>query len=236
MIVLAIDTSHSKGSAAVSVDGEAAGTAAFGDGTSHLTEIGNSIRDLLAGGGLTVGDVDRVALVQGPGSFTGLRIGMAFAKGLCAGLGSELVVKPTLELLALPVLRRETACCAMVDARKGEVYGAVYGAADGPAAHTAPVLVDPRACEPRSLVEAAKPHQPVYLGTGALRYRPVLDSADPGCRVEGESAALPSSALLAEIAPRLDPLSGKDLAALEPLYIRASDAVYKALKPIDPHG
>ena len=59
---------------------------------------------------------------------------------------------------------------------------------------------------------------------------------DPGCRIENESAALPSASLLAEIAPSLDPLTGDELAALEPFYVRSSDAVFKPLKPIDPHG
>ena len=68
------------------------------------------------------------------------------------------------------------------------------------------------------------------------KYRSVLETIDPGCRIEGENAALPSVALLAEIAPLLDPLSGDELKVLEPFYLRPSDAVFKPLKPIEPHG
>jgi tRNA threonylcarbamoyl adenosine modification protein YeaZ len=234
--VLAIDTSHAVGSVAVAVDGEPTRAAQFGEGSSHLVEIGQAVDGSLIAAGLAAGDIDRVALVRGPGSFTGLRIGMAYAKGLCAGLCTELVVMSTLELLALPLLRQDFVVCALVDARKGEVYGAVYAPLDGLAPNRGTTLVEPCAREPQTFVSEAKGHSPIYLGTGALRYRSVVESVDPGCRIEGESAALPSAALLAEIAPLLDPLSGEELAALEPFYARASDAVFKPLKPIDPHG
>jgi len=234
--VLAIDTSHAVGGVAVAVDGEPTGAAQFGEGSSHLVEIGGAVDGLIAGAGLTAGDIDRVALVRGPGSFTGLRIGMAYAKGLCAGLRTELVVISTLELLAMPLLRQGFAVCALVDARKGEVYGAVYAPVESPAPKTESTLVEPCAREPQKIVSEAKRYSPTYLGTGALRYRSVVESVDPGCRIEGESAALPSAALLAEIASHLDPLSGKELAALEPFYVRTSDAVFKPLKPIDPNG
>lgn len=236
MIVLAIDTSHPVGSVAVAVDGEPAAAIRFGDGSSHLVEIGGAVDSLLTGGGLAAGDVDRVALVRGPGSFTGLRIGMAYAKGLCAGLRAEMVVMSTLELLALPFLQDGSNVCAMVDARKGEVYGAVYEPAGQSTTHRGSAVVEPCAREPHKIVSEAKRHSPIYLGTGALRYRSVVESVDPGCRIEGENAALPSAALLAQIAADLDPLSGEELAALEPLYVRSSDAVFQPLKPIDPHG
>jgi tRNA threonylcarbamoyladenosine biosynthesis protein TsaB len=236
MRVLAIDTSHAVGSVAVAVDGGPAATVRFGDGSSHLLEIGGAVDGLLTGEGLSAADLDRIALVGGPGSFTGLRIGMAYAKGLCAALRAPLTVISTLELLALPLLQRGAVVCPLVDARKEEVYGAVYGPAGDSTPKRTSVLLEPRAHKPQAMVAEAKRHGPTYLGTGALRYRSVLESVDPGCRIEDESAALPSAALLAEIAPTIDPLPADELAALEPFYLRSSDAVFKPLKPIDPHG
>ena len=235
MKVVAIDTSHVVGSAAVAVDGRPAGTVHFGEGSSHLVGIGGAVDRLLTGAGLLVRDIDRVALVRGPGSFTGLRIGMAYAKGLCAGLGVELVVMSTLELLAMPSLREGDTVCPLIDARKGEVYGAVYRPLEGGAPFPGDTLVEACARNPRAIVLEAKDHSPTYVGTGAIRYRSVVESVDPACRVADEQAAQPSAMLLAEIAPLLDPLSGTDMADLEPFYIRASDAVFKPLKPIDPH-
>jgi len=235
VIVLAIDTSHPVGGVALSVGGEISGTTRFGDGSSHLAEIGRAVESVLVGAGVGVTDVGRIALVQGPGSFTGLRIGMAYAKGLCAGLRADMVVMSTLELLATPLLRAGSVACPMVDARRGEVYGAVYQPVAGPARQGPLAPVAPCAREAGALAAEAKQYKPVYLGTGALRYRSLLESIDPGCRIEGEAASQPSTALLAEIAPALDPLPAEDLAVLEPTYVRPSDAVFKPLKPVDPH-
>jgi tRNA threonylcarbamoyladenosine biosynthesis protein TsaB len=236
VIVLAIDTSHRVGSAAVSAGGSAASAERFGEGSSHLLEIGRCIDRLLGRLGLMPRDVHRLALVRGPGSFTGLRIGMAYAKGLCAGLGAEMVVMSSLELLALPLLRSGDTVCVMVDARKGEVYGAVYEPGRPSAAFPGRALIDPRVCSPESIVEEARRYSPTYVGTGALHYRSTVESSHPGCRIGGQEVAFPSAALLAQIAPGLDPLSDEALASLEPLYLRPSDAVFKPLKPIDPHG
>jgi tRNA threonylcarbamoyladenosine biosynthesis protein TsaB len=236
VIVLAIDTSHPVGSAAVAMDDHPAGTVRFGGASSHLLEIGEAVDGLLVGHGLAVRDVDRVALVQGPGSFTGLRIGMAFAKGLCVGLGAEMVVISTLELLAIPLLREGSTVCPMIDARRGEVYGAVYEPVGDGNRQRGSTRVEPCACKPEAMVELAKLHSPVYLGTGALRYRSVVESIDSGCRIAGMTASLPSASLLAEIAASLEPLSRQELAPLEPIYIRSSDAVFKPLNPLNPHG
>lgn len=236
MIVLAIDTSHPVGSAAVSRDGKPAGAERFGDGSSHLLEIGRCVDRLLGRLGLGPGDVDRLALVRGPGSFTGLRIGMAYAKGLCAGLEADLVVMSSLELLALPLLRDGTVACTLIDARKDEVYGAVYEPSTAEAVFPGRAAIDPCVRVPKSIVDEAKRYSPTYVGTGALRYRSVLESSDPGCRIAGAEAALPSAQRLAEIAPGLEPLSADELVDLEPAYLRPSDAVFKPLKPIDPNA
>jgi tRNA threonylcarbamoyladenosine biosynthesis protein TsaB len=238
VIVLAIDTSHPVGSVALSVDGEVSRPITFGDGSSHLSGIGGAVEAAVAGAGVAAAGLDRIALVHGPGSFTGLRIGMSYAKGLCAGLNAEMVVMSTLELLALPLMRRGSTACAMVDARKGEIYGAVYEAGGGPGANVVPArpLAGPAATEPGTFVAEVMRFDPVYLGSGALRYRPILESVHPGCRIGDESAAQPSSALLAELAPALEPLSQDELAGLEPVYLRSHDAVFKPLKVIDPDG
>lgn len=236
MIVLAIDTSHPVGAAAVSVDGQPAAEERFGEGSSHLLEIGRCIDGLLGRQSRAPGDIDRLALVRGPGSFTGLRIGMAYAKGLCAGLDAEMVVMSSLELLALPLLRNGASVCVMVDARKDEVYGAVYEPSPSAEAFSARALIEPCVRAPQSIVDQAKRYSPIYVGTGALCYRSVVESSDPGCRIGGDEAALPSAALLAQLAPSLKPLTAEELVELEPLYLRPSDAVFKPLKPIDPHA
>jgi tRNA threonylcarbamoyladenosine biosynthesis protein TsaB len=237
VIVLAIDTSHPTGSVALSVDGTPKGTVRFGEGGSHLSEIGEGVDRLLADVGIAVRDVNRVALVRGPGSFTGLRIGMAYAKGLCAGLGADMVAVSTLELLAFPHLEANVSICPMVDARKGEIYAAVFDPVDRKSAGCPlSARIDPCVREPRSFVEDARRFSPVYVGTGALNYRSIVEAVDPDARLAGEGAAVPSTELLSALASRREPLSERDVAELEPYYIRASDAIFKPLKPIDPNG
>lgn len=235
MNILAIDTSHPVGGAALACAGTTVAEVRFGDGTSHLAQIGHAVDGLLSGQGLVAADLDRVALVSGPGSFTGLRIGMAFAKGLCAGLGTDLVVMSSLELLALPLLERDPVVCAMIDARKGEVYGAVYRAGDDSRGRRARTVIAPCVLPPRAMVGEAAAHSPVFVGSGALHYRRDVEDGASGCRIAGEESELPAVGLLAAVASALIPLDHAGVAALEPFYVRSTDAVFKPLKPVDPH-
>ena len=125
MVTIAIDTSHPVGTAALARDGVVLGDARFDSPSSHLVELSKAIERLLAESHLVMRDVDRVAVVLGPGSFTGVRIAVSFAKGLAAA-GAEVVAMDSLRLLALPFLDQGRArVCAMIDAKRGEVYGAL---------------------------------------------------------------------------------------------------------------
>lgn len=278
MVVLAVDTSHPQGSVALAVDGIVEAQSGFGTASSHLVELGACVDRLLRERKLTIADVSRVALVEGPGSFTGLRVGMAYVKGIAAALDVEVVTVGTLELLAMPLLRPDDAAgveaavetpatkldrwvermrvCPMVDARKGEVYAAVYewgggdagaaadesrgGRADAAGANAGSnaltALIEPRAQSPETFVETAQRFQPLFLGTGANRYRRVLENAAGSDRIAPAETAIPSTAYLCGIAHRLKPLSRAAVRSLEPFYLRPSDAVLKRLKPIDQHG
>jgi tRNA A37 threonylcarbamoyladenosine modification protein TsaB len=171
---------------------------------------------------------------------------MAYAKGLVAALGVELVTIGTLELLAMPVLRgsdlnggdsTNATVCPMVDARKGEVYGAVYGITSmGPdEIGTLQEVVAPCARSPESMIELARPFDPMYLGTGTKHYRALVESVTKAERIADEASNLPSTEFLCSIAADLVPLAPEAVRSLEPRYIRPSDAVFKRLKPIDPN-
>ena len=101
----------------------------------HASWIHVAIEQLLKDRGLTVGDLHAVAVTIGPGSYTGLRIGLATAKGLCFALGIPLVTVNTLEAMAksasmeidaLPAEQKDVLICPMIDARRMEVYTALY--------------------------------------------------------------------------------------------------------------
>jgi tRNA threonylcarbamoyladenosine biosynthesis protein TsaB len=235
VITLALDTSHPVGTVALAIDGESRGHARFGDAGSHLVELGSRVDAVLGASGLTIADVDRVALTNGPGSFTGLRIGMAFVKGLAAAREIEVVTVGSLELLAVPLLGDHEYVCPMIDARKNEVYTAVFARPKAPAGRPDEV-VSSRVADPAAFLEESRRYQPLFVGSGALRYRDTIAAIPGAGEVAGSRHAQPSTIHLAVLADRLRPLDRRELRDLEPLYIRSSDAELKRLRPVDPHG
>lgn len=240
MIVLALDTSHPRGSAAVARTGVETASVTLPEDGSHMVGLGPAVDRLLAGAGLAVGDVDRIALVIGPGSFTGLRIGLAFAKGLALGGSADLVCMGTLDLLAAAADGGATYLCPMIDARKDQVYGALYrrrAASTADATVVPPPVVPACAADPAAFVQrvvgVAGAETVAYFGTGALRYRDVIAAQSPDAVFPDVALTYPSARLLAELAPGLVPLTAEETGALEPTYLRPTDAVFQKLKRID---
>ena len=236
MITLALDTSHPTGSVAIASNGVVLGEARFAAPSSHLVELAKSVERLLASNHLTIRNVDRVAVVLGPGSFTGVRIGLAFAKGLAAA-GKELVATGSLHLLAWPLIEDVSGLvCAMVDAKRGEVYAAGYERAqtrryEDPA--TMAEVLPARAETPEqflSAVAAIGRTPATFVGTGALVHADVIRARFPKVQIAGEARAFPSTAYLAKIGHMLPVFTPKALRALEPIYLRASGAERKRLR------
>lgn len=131
MKILALESSAVAASVAVSEDGALIAQSFQRSGLTHSRTLMPMCRDLLENCGLTLGEMDVVAVAAGPGSFTGLRIGVATAKGLawpgdkpCAGVS-------TLEAMAWPLAHLEGDLCAVMDARRHQVYNARFQAEGG---------------------------------------------------------------------------------------------------------
>lgn len=128
--VLGLETGGTRAELAVVGDGRvlAEGARAV---ASHGAELPDAVGELLGEAGVAIGDLKGVAVGIGPGSFTGLRVGLSYAKGLAMATGCALVGVPSLDTLALAA-RAETGAapgrmiCPVLDARKGEVYAALY--------------------------------------------------------------------------------------------------------------
>ncbi len=102
------------------------------DGLTHSQTLLPMIENALGKAKITEKDVDLIALTKGPGSFTGLRIGMATAKGLAAPFGTPVVCVSTLEAIASTAgLKHQGVLCAVMDARCGQVYNAIFKVQDG---------------------------------------------------------------------------------------------------------
>lgn len=171
---------------------------------------------------------DAVAVSCGPGSYTGLRIGVSMAKGVCFGRNLKLIGVPTLELLCVPVLLRnpdmepDALLCPMLDARRMEVYAAVYDRA----LHTVrPVGADVVTAE--TYKQWLDAHPVYFFGPGAAKCMDVI--AHPNARlIEGIEPVAKWMQPLAE--RRLIDGNTEDVAYFVPFYLK--DFVAKLPKPL----
>ncbi|MCW3032198.1 MAG: peptidase glycoprotease [Solirubrobacterales bacterium] len=191
MIVLGLDTATSATAVALRLaDGttrEARDDPAPGGHPGHATRLLAMTDELLSHAALGLEQVDRIAVGAGPGTFTGLRVGIATARGLAQSLGAELVAVSSLRALAHGAMgsQQPRALVATIDARRGEVFAAAYSPGEGE-------LAGARALPPGEIAallgEAglAEGERPVGIGDGAVRYRAELEAA--GIHVPADSA------------------------------------------------
>lgn len=129
--ILHIETSTDVCSVAVSEDGQVIFDQEDHSGPNHAERLGTMVDEALSFTDNHAIPFDAVAVSCGPGSYTGLRIGVSMAKGVCYGRNLKLIAVPTLELLSVPILLREipeedALLCPMLDARRMEVYAGIY--------------------------------------------------------------------------------------------------------------
>lgn len=169
-MILALETAAEIGGVAL-LDGEALlGERRLDRQSEQAASLLPTIDRLLVDGGWELGAVDLIALSIGPGSFTGLRVGLATALGLCGGTERCIVPVPTLAALSLHA-DSEVPIVPMLDARKGQVYTGVYGPEGA--------SIEPdRVCDPLPWLEQLRGRGPVsLLGPGATLYRNEIETA-----------------------------------------------------------
>src|SRR5262249_17775165 len=191
---------------------------------NHAVALLPLIDAVLRTAGCEVHDLDAVAVSSGPGSFTGLRVGFGIAKGLARATGMQLIGISTLAALARSVTGHDGVICALLDARRGELYAACFAAARGRFERlTADALVTPEA------LLATMPTACVVVGDGGEKVGTMLRAHfGDGVTVLSSDAYAPRGAVVAAMAAeRLRAGQSDDLPSAEPLYVRASDAELK---------
>ncbi len=173
--ILHIETSTEVCSVAVSEDSHCIYHEEDHSGPNHAERLGSMVDEALSFTDSHAIPFDAVAVSCGPGSYTGLRIGVSMAKGLCYGRDLKLIAVPTLELLAVPVLLREgleddALLCPMLDARRMEVYAAVY---DRSLRAVRPVGAD--VVEADTYKEWLDAHPVYFFGNGAKKCMDVVN-------------------------------------------------------------
>lgn len=226
MRLLAFDTATPATTVALALDDEEVLTRrhdpAPGERPGHVAELLPLALELLDEAGLTFGDLDRVAVGVGPGTFTGLRIGVATARGLAQAHGVPLVGVSTLRALAGGAAVDAPATVAVLDARRGEAFAAAWeaGAAVDPAAEP---LLAPAALTPAALAAAVArlPAGAVAVGDGAIRFREALEAAGAVVPEDGSSAHRVDAAVHARLAAGMEPEAPETVL---PAYLRLPDA------------
>ncbi len=139
-MLLLIDTSQETATAAVSREGKVLFSEENKISKEHASWLHTAISRLIAEADITLGELKAVAVVAGPGSYTGLRVGMAAAKGFCYALKIPLITLNTLETMAESMrtlaVEKKALICPMIDARREEVFTALYSIGPNPKAES----------------------------------------------------------------------------------------------------
>ena len=221
MRVIAIETATMVGSIAIIDAARVISEITLNARATHSERLMAAIDRLLGDSGLAIDDMDGVAVSIGPGSFTGLRIGLSAAKGLSYASGKPLIGIPTLDALALNMTFSSYLICPIQDARKGEVYTALYRPGDNsPEKMTDDMAVDP------SALAGMITQKTVFLGDGVNRYRELLMKQLGELYNEAPiPLQLPRASNVAMLGlKRLEKGDTDDPFTLIPRYIRKSEA------------
>ncbi|MFZ1947089.1 MAG: tRNA (adenosine(37)-N6)-threonylcarbamoyltransferase complex dimerization subunit type 1 TsaB [bacterium] len=236
MKVLGLETSGNLGGFAVVEDGRLLAEITSDITGRHVEQGAAMIERVLELSGTAVGDLAGVAVSLGPGSFTGLRVGLSLAKGLCFGRDLPLVGVPTLDCIAEGVAYFEGLVVPVKDARRGEIYFAFYEAGGGGATRVSAYEALPpdrlaevieRALLAHSGRGAARPDVPALLvGDALAKYGEALRARLKVCMIPAPEIYWPArSAVVAAMGGRwLAEGRTADLGALEPIYVRLSEA------------
>ena len=231
MRVLALDTTTRDGSVAL-VEGDRVVAERRGDSSrTHAERLPQDLLALLDAEGVKLADVGIFAVASGPGSFTGLRIGIATIQGLAFVQRRPIVAVSALEALAHAGSRGQQEgrlVGSWMDAQRGEVFASLYRVAPGPLFGTerltevrAPVVRDPAGV--LTEWEAALAEEPVLIiGDGAARYEAVIRSRQPQAQVAAPPTLAGTIGLMA--VPRAAAGGALDAASVRPLYVRRPDA------------
>ena len=174
--ILQIETATTVCSVALATDGIVVGYKQVDQRNIHAEVITLYVEELISTAGLKYTDLDAIAISCGPGSYTGLRIGVSTAKGLCYALDKSLIAIDTLEAMANGVvadkslsISDETLLCPMIDARRMEVYTALFDSAGNKIKATAAEIIDEQ-----SFTEYLGTQKILFFGDGAEKCQAVL--------------------------------------------------------------
>lgn len=222
-LILNIDTSTEIAHVSVSQEGIVLKLLQNGSQKDHASFLQPAIQQLIKEAGLSINDMFAVAVTGGPGSYTGLRVGMASAKGLCYALKIPLIVHNTLEILAASAIYQSSPgplslFCPMIDARRMEVFTAVFG--PDLETITSPVAM---ILEDSSFEELLSKNKVLFFGSGSKKWKDI-------CRDQNalfESISIIPSVMAKYSDTFFNQRQFADLANCEPFYLKDFQSVIR---------
>jgi tRNA threonylcarbamoyladenosine biosynthesis protein TsaB len=216
-MILLIDTSQEKGVVALAKEGNILHSEENIIAKDHASWLHMAISRILGEAKITVRDLQAVSVVSGPGSYTGLRVGMAAAKGFCYALKIPLITQNSLQLMALSMipqaLKKNALICPMIDARREEVFTALYQVLPDAGGMTPNAQLSTANCQLSTGLKEILPPQAkildktafekellldsiIFSGTGAEKWKNI--STSPLCIFEPQNAVIQSFAQISQ--------------------------------------
>lgn len=223
MLVLSVDSSSSTATCAIVSDKGTLGEINLNNKKQHSVLIMDLIDKLLKDYDIKIGDIDGFVISQGPGSFTGLRIGMATIKGLSFGTNKPSVCISSLEGLAYNVINFNGLICPIIDALRNNVYSNIYKNNN----NSLLALEDSQCISIDELILKLKENnEPVlFLGDGVEKYKEYLKEHLPNCSFAPNHNNFPRAASIGELGIKLLKQGIQhDLNIYAPVYLRQSQA------------
>jgi tRNA threonylcarbamoyladenosine biosynthesis protein TsaB len=224
---LAIETATSLGSVALYAGPSMLGYLEYRKAKSHARLLGHMVQTLLTDLEIPTEELSAIAVSQGPGSYTGLRVGVSTAKGLCMALDKPLIGISSLEALAWQVQELAEAknawICPMIDARRMEVYCQLFNEKAEPMGAAEALVIDENAFQ-----EVLKAHRVIFVGDGAAKCQPLLGSQPSALFLPGVRSS--ASHLGKALHQKYLEEDFEDLVRFEPFYLKS----FRATRPKNP--
>ncbi len=214
-LILNIDTSTSLCSVALAENARVIALKENNEGLNHSLLLGTYIDDILRENQLEIRQLDAIAVSMGPGSYTGLRIGVSMAKGLCFGATKPLIAINTLQALAHRVssqIKEDAWYCPMIDARRMEVYTAFYDKHNQTMIDTKAEIIDENSF--RSILQQ---HPVYFFGNGSDKVKSVLSSLKAHYLDNIETSACNMTEIAEQ---KFKQKQFEDVAYFEPFYLK----------------
>lgn len=219
-MILQIETAATVCSVALAKEGKLLAFKQLDERNIHAEVITVFIEELIRSAGFRYNDIDAVAVSSGPGSYTGLRIGVSTAKGLCFAMDKPLIAVETLEAMAYGVMAGgkytiadEMLLCPMIDARRMEVYTALFDTACNRVKPTAAEIIDEQ-----SFADLLQNNRILFFGDGAEKCREVLGDNKNAEFLPGFANS--ATYLTQKAAEKFAQQDFEDVAYFEPFYLK----------------